>query len=134
MEPYAHCARNTPFVVQAKELGWKIFQDGPRGTPGENNWKCVYKIKVNVPTGLTKGVMGADDANFSIPGLYTARVPIDWAQMCKDQYGDTASVWWVGGSSGSPWQCMGAPGWHYDQYDINRVPDRLQGVANYVLN
>jgi hypothetical protein len=80
--------------------------------------------------------MGADDANFTVAGTYRAVVPINWAQMCKDQYGDSANIWWVGGKSGpmgAPWKCMGAPGRHYALYD-NRVPPRLAGVVNWMLH
>ncbi len=84
---------------------------------------CVHAVSVNMPASVKTGNVDADGSLFTLPGLYTFRTPIDWANMRQEQYGGSANIWWVGppvpGAAGSPWQCMGAPGMTYAPYDYS---------------
>jgi hypothetical protein len=120
LEPAAWCVYQEyrTYAWQVKFLDWKVFPSGITGTPGQNDYKCLAKVSVTVPMPLK--IQGEDNAAFNVPGLWTIALPIDWAAMCKEQYGDSANTQWVPGpatgASGSPWVCLGAPGRSYDAY------------------
>lgn len=117
-DPSAYCmqSQNTLFQTQQLESGWQVAFQNVIGDSYQNDWGCQYLIQATIPTPFDGG------DSFTLPPFnYT--MPIDWNNMCNQQYPGAHAEWIPGpetGVDGAPWGCVGAPGVIYDpaeQYD-----------------
>ncbi len=118
-DPSAYCMKNIPFQMQQQDDGWNVQFENVVGDSYQNDWGCQYQILATVPIA---GFDGTTSGNLPLPP-YTYTLPIDWNNMCNQQYPGAHAEWIPGpetGVDGAPWGCVGAPGVIYDpaeQYD-----------------
>lgn len=107
LEPYMWCVDHAPYGLQQLEAGWQVQFTGLEGTSGQNDYKCGYNVIKTV-------------GDFTIPYTFHESWGIDWAGMCREQYGDTAHLEWIPGPAtgvvGAPWRCVGQPGQSYEPF------------------
>ena len=118
-DPSAYCMKNIPFQLQQQDDGWYVRFNNTIGDSYQNDWGCQYSVQATIPIA---GFDGTTQGNLPLPP-YPYTLPIDWNNMCNQQYPGASAVWIPGpetGVDGAPWGCVGAPGVIYDpveQYD-----------------
>jgi hypothetical protein len=118
-DPEMWCAtygRVRAFGIQITEGGWTVFPkvgEPLRGTPGKNNWQCVYTVFMTTG-GTTKE--GTDTFTFPLP--VTRTWPVDFASACQTQFPGTTLRW--DSSRRYPWVCVGQAGRYYPPPNTTR--------------
>jgi hypothetical protein len=118
-DPTAYCMKNPPYQQQQQDNDWHVQFKNVVGDANQNNWGCQYLVQATVPIA---GFDGTTSGFLPLPP-FTYTQPINWNDMCNQQYPGAFADWLPGqetGAYGTPWVCVGAPGVIYDpaeQYD-----------------
>ena len=112
-DPSAYCIVNTPSERQPEGNNWLFTFKSVIGDPNQNNWGCNYSVWITMPATINED----GSVNFVTVPFGTHTIPIDWKNMCNQQYPGASAVWIPGpetGVDGAPWGCVGALGVIYD--------------------
>lgn len=117
-DPGLYCAMNAPYAAQVQTDGWSVQFTAVKGNEYQNNWACVYEVAMAVPVvdDIEVGDESLGASNLTLPPVQDT-VPINWAEMCAQQY-PGSSLQWIqapeAGVWGAPWGCVGQPGVYYN--------------------